>query len=91
MISFAFLAGDEGVHVFKTVGMRNIGSRVSNSGHGDSLGFSSVYSLGWLLHAQTLGGQGAERKKKLGLVCAFINSHLAIHSFPVCTGQSMEC
>lgn len=53
MISFAFLAGNQGVRVFERVDMRNVGSRVSNSGCGDSLGFSSAYSLGRLLHVQT--------------------------------------
>lgn len=53
MISFAFLAGNQGVRVFEGVDMRNVGSWVSNSGRGDSLGFSSAYSLGWLLHTQT--------------------------------------
>lgn len=52
MISFAFLAGNQGVRVFERVDMRNVGSRVSNSGCGDSLGFSSAYSLG-RLHIQT--------------------------------------
>lgn len=91
MISFAFLTRHPGVCVCETVGISNVESRLPNSGHGESLGFISS-PLPWVVAASSdLGWEGVE-KKKLGLgVCLFMNPHLGIHSFPVCTEQSMEC